>query len=246
MWTVRQGFSTILMALFVFEGTTACSQFRFNPREPLPDARMVTKRASASLGVLTPRDERPLMGSNAVPVGIFLPVPYVSVSIDRPERFIGMANNQYRGTQETLGMQIQRSTMSALSRSGIFQRVVAIPPTANFRDIRCDRYLELELHSTRAKGVTPTYFVTYIGASPLYLIGFPYWIGRQDLFVDAALLDGKTLKPLWKKPYRRTSPRSYRGIVYGEDPTRAANRLLGEILVEMMEDLAAVEGTSRK
>jgi hypothetical protein len=246
MWPTRRGFSTILIALFVLGGITSCSQFQFDPPKPLPNAGVATNRGATSLGVLAPRDERPRMGSNAVPVGLFFPVPYVSVTIERPERFIGMANNEYWGTQETLRMQIQRNTVSVLADSGIFQRVVAIPPTGDFRGAHCDRYLQLELHSTRAKGAIPTYFVTYIGASPLYLVGFPYWIGHQDLFMDAALLDGGSLKPLWKKSYRRTSHRSYRGLVYGEDPKRAANRLLREILGEMEKDLATVEGASRK
>jgi len=186
------------------------------------------------------------MGSSAVPVGVFFPVPYVPLSINRPERFIGMANNQFHGTQDTLRVQLQRATVAALSRSGIFQRVLTIPPSANYRDFLCDRYLALELRSTRAKGVTPTYLVTYIGAGPLYLVGFPYWIGRQDLFIDAKLLEGNTLRPLWQKSYRRTSRKSHRGIVYGEDPKRAANRLLGEILAEMMRDLDAAGSASRR
>jgi hypothetical protein len=238
----RRPRSTLLvraaLLLLLALGHAGCGEFRFQAPKTPADASGRARRAGGVLGVLYPADERPSEDVNAMPVGAYLPVPYVRFTIDRPERFVSMSNNNYRATDRPLRLQLQDVVVTELVRAGVFDTVIPVPSGSNFRSLGCDYLLKLTLRSTRAEGAVPTYFVTYLGASALYLAGFPYWVGTQKLYIDAELL---TLESFWKKSYEEESEKSWRGIYgYGEDPAVAVQRLLAKFVGELLRDLGTV------
>jgi hypothetical protein len=238
----------IAAAMVVGLGGSGCSEFRFDPSNSSPHFSNIPEKRRGRLGILYPSDERPSENANPVAVGAFLPVPYVGLTIDRPERFLTMANNDYGSADRPpLGVQLQEVVVQELNGASVFDSILPVAASSNFKHLACDGYLKLALRSTRAKGNVPTYFVTYLGAIPLYLAGFPFWVGTQELFIDAELLDGDNLEPVWKKSYNKTSEKSWRGLYfYGKDPRRAGNKLLGEFTREMIRDLRTFSPTHSK
>ena len=236
-WVSRRGARAVLLGI-VF-AACACSQFRFERPPAIAPGSALSPPDPRTLGILKPRDERGPERSAAIPLGALLPVPYVGLTVTRPERFFTMSTNEYKGTRATLRDQLQDIVARSLGEARVFGSVVSVASSGDFRRSGQDLYLRLIVRSTTARGATPTYFVTYTGALPLYLAGLPFWTGRQELFIDAELLDGRSLGTLWRKSYEKTSKRSWRGFAYGRDPARAANRLLEDLVQELAADLGA-------